>query len=118
MVEHTHTAHHCRLFIRKFLSDCDRPAVKRTKVRKLSAIGTKPFVATPGYSLGVCHTYGKKMIDKHEFIQRPSKYLKWAEESNQDSILTHRNKPDSVITKMKHRTFPLGCLPHAIILFR
>lgn len=46
-----------------------------------------------------------KMIGKREFVQHTSKYLKWVEEHNQDLVITHRNKPDLVIVKIKHKTF-------------
>lgn len=42
-----------------------------------------------------------KMVGKREFIQHTSKYIKWVEEENQSLIITHQNKPDLMITKIK-----------------
>jgi hypothetical protein len=44
-----------------------------------------------------------KMISKREFVQHTSKYLQ--EEHNQDLVITHRNKPNLIIAKIKHKTF-------------
>lgn len=46
-----------------------------------------------------------KMIGKREFVQHTSKYLKWVEENNKELVITHHNKPDLVITKIKNKTF-------------
>ena len=45
-----------------------------------------------------------KMIGKREFIQHTSKYLKWVEEGD-ELIITHQNKPDLVLTKIKAKSF-------------
>lgn len=46
----------------------------------------------------------EKTVGKREFIQHTSKYLKWVEEGN-DLIITHHNKPDFVLAKVKLLTF-------------
>jgi prevent-host-death family protein len=45
-----------------------------------------------------------KMVGKREFIQHTSKYLKWVED-NESLVITHRNEPDLVITKIKQKSF-------------
>jgi hypothetical protein len=45
-----------------------------------------------------------KTIGKREFIQHTSKYLKWVEEEDKELIITHQNKPDLVLTKIKHKS--------------
>lgn len=45
-----------------------------------------------------------KMVGKREFIQHTSKYIKWVEEENKELIITHQNKPDLLITKIKEKT--------------
>jgi carbamate kinase len=46
-----------------------------------------------------------KTIGKREFIQHTSKYLKWVEEQNEELIITHQNKPDLVLIKLKPKSF-------------
>ncbi len=46
-----------------------------------------------------------KMIGKREFIQHTSKYLKYVEDEGKELIITHHNKPDLVLTKIKVMTF-------------
>ncbi len=46
-----------------------------------------------------------KMIGKREFIQHTSQYLKWVEEHGKELIITHQNKPDLILTKIKPKTF-------------
>ncbi len=45
-----------------------------------------------------------KMVGKREFIQYTSKYLKWVEEGK-ELIITHQNKPELVLMKVKEMTF-------------
>ena len=42
-----------------------------------------------------------KKIGKREFIQHTSKYLKWIEAEDKELIITHQNKPDLVISKIR-----------------
>jgi carbamate kinase len=46
-------------------------------------------------------TKNLKMVGKREFIQHTSKYLKWVEEQDKELIITHQNKPDIMLTKIK-----------------
>jgi len=46
-----------------------------------------------------------KMIGKREFIQNTSRYLKWVEEEDKELIITHQNRPDLILTKIKHKSF-------------
>jgi hypothetical protein len=45
-----------------------------------------------------------KIIGKREFIQHTSKYIKWVEEYGADLVITHHNRPDLVLTKIKQKT--------------
>ncbi|HLB42740.1 MAG TPA: hypothetical protein VJN02_07845 [Gammaproteobacteria bacterium] len=45
-----------------------------------------------------------KTIGKREFIQHTSKYLKWVAEQNKQLIITHQNKPDLIITKIRFKS--------------
>ena len=42
-----------------------------------------------------------KTIGKREFIQHTSKYIKLVEEQGQDIVITHHNRPDLVLSKIK-----------------
>ena len=42
-----------------------------------------------------------KRIGKREFIQHTSKYIKWVEEYGSELVITHQNRPDLVLTKIK-----------------
>ena len=42
-----------------------------------------------------------KSIGKREFIQHTSKYIKFVEEQGQDIVITHHNRPDLVLSKIK-----------------
>ena len=42
-----------------------------------------------------------KAIGKREFIQHTSKYIKLVEEQGQDIVITHHNRPDLVLSKIK-----------------
>jgi hypothetical protein len=44
------------------------------------------------------------IVGKREFIQHTSKYLKWASEQNTELIITHQNKPDLILTKIKSKS--------------
>jgi len=46
-----------------------------------------------------------KSIGKREFIQHTSKYIKWVEEQGSELIITHQNRPDLVLTKIKPKLF-------------
>lgn len=46
-----------------------------------------------------------KIIGKREFIQHTSKYLKWVEENDKEIIITHLNKPNLILAKIKFQTF-------------
>lgn len=43
----------------------------------------------------------KKTIGKREFIQHTSKYLKLVEEQGQELVITHHNRPELVLSKIK-----------------
>ncbi len=45
-----------------------------------------------------------KTIGKREFIQHTSKYIKWVEEHGNELVITHQNRPDLVLTKIKIKT--------------
>ncbi len=45
-----------------------------------------------------------KTVGKREFIQHTSKYIKWVEQENEPLVITHHNKPDLVVTKVKTKT--------------
>ena len=45
-----------------------------------------------------------KSIGKREFIQHTSKYLKWVEEHGNELVITHHNRPDMVLTKIKPKS--------------
>ena len=42
-----------------------------------------------------------KIIEKREFIQHTSKYIKWVEEDGNTLVITHQNRPDLVLAKIK-----------------
>lgn len=42
-----------------------------------------------------------KSIGKREFIQHTSKYIKLVEEQGQEIVITHHNRPDLVLSKIK-----------------
>lgn len=42
-----------------------------------------------------------KMVGKREFIQHTSKYLKLVEEQGKELIITHHNRPDIILKKIK-----------------
>lgn len=42
-----------------------------------------------------------KTVGKREFIQHTSKYLKWVEEHDKELVITHQNKPDIILKKIK-----------------
>ena len=42
-----------------------------------------------------------KTIGKREFIQHTSKYIKLVEEQGQELVITHHNRPDLVLSKIK-----------------
>jgi len=44
-------------------------------------------------------------VGKREFIQHTSKYLKWVEEQDKELVITHQNKPDLMIIKIRHKSF-------------
>ncbi len=46
-----------------------------------------------------------KTIGKREFVQHTSKYIKWVEEHNEELVITHHNKPELVLLKIKNKTF-------------
>lgn len=46
-----------------------------------------------------------KTVGKREFIQHTSKYLKWVEEEGKKLIITHQNKPDMILIKIKVESF-------------
>jgi prevent-host-death family protein len=46
-----------------------------------------------------------KEIGKREFIQHTSKYIKLVEEQGQDIVITHHNRPDLVLSKIKLNSF-------------
>lgn len=46
-----------------------------------------------------------KIIGKREFIQHTSKYIKFVEETNEELIITHHNKPELILTKIKLKSF-------------
>ena len=46
----------------------------------------------------------RKTVGKQEFTQHTSKYLRWVEEHDGGLIITHQNKPDLKLTKVKHKT--------------
>ena len=46
-----------------------------------------------------------KSIGKREFIQHTSKYIKLVEEQGQDIVITHHNRPDLVLSKIKLTSF-------------
>lgn len=45
-----------------------------------------------------------KTIGKREFIQHTSKYIKWVEEHGDELVITHQNRPDLVLAKIKLKT--------------
>jgi antitoxin (DNA-binding transcriptional repressor) of toxin-antitoxin stability system len=45
-----------------------------------------------------------KTIGKREFIQHTSKYIKWVEESGNELVITHQNRPDLILAKFKPKT--------------
>lgn len=45
------------------------------------------------------------MVGKREFIQHTSRYIKWVEEEDKELIITHQNKPDLVLSKIKLKSF-------------
>ena len=46
-----------------------------------------------------------KSIGKREFIQHTSKYIKLIEAGDQSLIITHHNKPELVLAKIKRKSF-------------
>ena len=42
-----------------------------------------------------------KHIGKREFIQHTSKYIKWVEEQGHEIVITHHNRPDLILSKIK-----------------
>lgn len=42
-----------------------------------------------------------KTIGKREFIQHTSKYIKLVEELGHEIVITHHNRPDLVLSKIK-----------------
>lgn len=46
-----------------------------------------------------------KSIGKREFIQHTSKYIKWVEEYGNELVITHHNRPDLVLVKIKSKSF-------------
>lgn len=46
-----------------------------------------------------------KAIGKREFIQHTSKYIKLVEEQGQELVITHHNRPDLVLSKIKLKSF-------------
>lgn len=42
-----------------------------------------------------------RSIGKREFIQHTSKYIKLLEEQGQDIVITHHNRPDLLLSKIK-----------------
>jgi len=47
----------------------------------------------------------RKMVEKREFIQYASKYLKWVEEKQEELVITHQNKPDFILRKKGIKSF-------------
>jgi hypothetical protein len=45
-----------------------------------------------------------KNIGKREFIQHTSKYIKWVEEHGSQLVITHQNRPDLILSKIKPKT--------------
>lgn len=45
-----------------------------------------------------------KAVGKREFIQHTSKYIKWVEEHDSELVITHQNRPDLILTKIKLKT--------------
>lgn len=41
-----------------------------------------------------------KQVGKREFIQHTSRYLQWIDDEHSSLIITHRHKPDLIITKI------------------
>jgi prevent-host-death family protein len=46
-----------------------------------------------------------KRVGKREFVHHTSKYLKWVETQGEPLVITHHNKPDLVIAKIKSHSF-------------
>jgi len=46
-----------------------------------------------------------KTIGKREFIQHTSKYIKLVEELGHEIVITHHNRPDLVLSKIKSSSF-------------
>ena len=46
-----------------------------------------------------------KTIGKREFIQHTSKYIKLVEEQGHEIVITHHNRPDLVLSKIKLKSF-------------
>jgi antitoxin (DNA-binding transcriptional repressor) of toxin-antitoxin stability system len=45
-----------------------------------------------------------KNIGKREFIQHTSKYISWVAEQGNTLIITHHNRPDLILSKIKNQT--------------
>jgi antitoxin (DNA-binding transcriptional repressor) of toxin-antitoxin stability system len=45
-----------------------------------------------------------KTIGKRDFIQHTSKYIKWVEEHGTDLVITHHNRPDLILSKIKPKS--------------
>ncbi len=46
----------------------------------------------------------KRSVGKREFIQHTSHYLKWVETEDEELIITHHNKPELIIKKIKNKS--------------
>jgi hypothetical protein len=46
----------------------------------------------------------EKTIGKREFIQHTSKYLKWAEQHDDDLVITHHDAPVLILKKIKSKS--------------
>lgn len=58
-----------------------------------------------------------KTVGKREFIQHTSKYMKWVEENNAPMMITHRQSPEFILSKIKPKRFSdLRGIAHATIL--
>ena len=49
--------------------------------------------------------HSSKEIGKREFIQHTSRYLQWVEKDGQPLVITHHNKPDLIVMKIRPKTF-------------
>jgi hypothetical protein len=71
----------------------------------LTTAKKNPILKVATFVASRCIMRPAKTVGKREFIQHTSKYLKLVEEQGEELIITHQNKPDLILSKIKKKTF-------------